>query len=101
MFVWIIKYDRTDASEVIDINQTSASKQYNFWHYWYFLDKGFNCEPYLCNGFHDLMQKELMQLILMTLPLFLLTKMIIMNSIIIEFILVYEQRWCNNYNEKF
>ena len=28
-------------------------------HYWYFLDKNFNYEPYLCNGCHDLMQKAM------------------------------------------
>ena len=27
--------------------------------YWYFLDKNFKWEPYLCNGCHDLMQKAL------------------------------------------
>ena len=26
-------------------------------HYWYFLEKGFEYEPYLCNGCRDLMQK--------------------------------------------
>ena len=30
-----------------------------FFHYWYFLDKGFKYEPYLCNGCHDLMQNAL------------------------------------------
>ena len=28
-------------------------------HYWYFLDKNFKNEPYLCNGCHDLMQKAM------------------------------------------
>ena len=26
-------------------------------HYWYLLDKGFKYEPYLYNGYHDLMQE--------------------------------------------
>ena len=26
---------------------------------WYFLDKNFKYEPYLCNGCHDLMQKAM------------------------------------------
>ena len=26
---------------------------------WYFLDKNFKYEPYLCNGCHDLMQKAI------------------------------------------
>ena len=31
----------------------------DFCHYWYFKDIGFKCEPYLCNGCHDLMQKAM------------------------------------------
>ena len=34
-------YDRTDVSDGIDINKTSASKEYKICHYWYFLGKGF------------------------------------------------------------
>ena len=50
-----MKYDRIDISE--GINKTSAST--NVTYYWYFLDKNFNYEPYLCNGCHDLMQKAM------------------------------------------
>ena len=53
----MLEYDRRDISEGIDINKTSASKKCDICHYWYFLDKNFNYEPYLCNGCHDLMQK--------------------------------------------
>ena len=28
-------------------------------YYWYFKDVGFKCEPYLCNGCHDLIQKAM------------------------------------------
>ena len=31
----------------------------DIYHYWYFLDKTFKNEPYLCNGCHDLMQKAI------------------------------------------
>ena len=48
-----------DIAEGIDINKTSASKECDICHYWCFLDKNFNYEPYLCNGCHDLMQKAL------------------------------------------
>ena len=27
--------------------------------YWYFLNKNFSYELYLCNGYHDLMQKAI------------------------------------------
>ena len=53
----MLEYDKIDISEGIDRNKTSASKECNICPYWYFLDKNFNYEPYLCNGCHDLMQK--------------------------------------------
>ena len=43
----MLKYDRIDISEGIDINETNASKECDICHYWYFLDKNFNYEPYL------------------------------------------------------
>ena len=55
----MLKYDRTDISEGTYINKTNASKDCDICHYWYFLDKNFNYEPYLCNGCHDLMQKAM------------------------------------------
>ena len=53
----MLEYDKMEISEGVDINKTSASKKCDICHYWYFLDKNFNYEPYLCNGYHDLMQK--------------------------------------------
>ena len=53
----MLEYDRIDISEGIDTNKTSASKECNICHHWYFLDKNFNYNPYLCNGCHDLRQK--------------------------------------------
>ena len=55
----MLEYDRIDISEGIDTNKTSASKECNICHYWYFLDNIFNYEPYLCIGCHDLMQKAM------------------------------------------
>ena len=34
-------YDRIDVSEVIDVNMTSESKEWNICHCWYFLNKCF------------------------------------------------------------
>ena len=53
----MLEYDRINISEGIDTNKTSASKECSICHYWYFLDKNFNYEQYLCNGCHDLMLK--------------------------------------------
>ena len=33
--------------------------EFDIYHYWYFLDKDFRYEPYLCNGCHYLMQKAM------------------------------------------
>ena len=55
----MLEYERIDISEGIDTNKTSASKECNICQYWYFLDKNFNYEKYLCNGCHDLMQKAM------------------------------------------
>ena len=53
----MLEYDMIDALEGIDVNETNASK--DICHYWYVLDKGFNYEPYVCNGCHDLMQEAM------------------------------------------
>ena len=44
----MLEYDGTDMSEVIDINKTNASKEYDICHY--------EC---LFNGCHNLMQKAM------------------------------------------
>ena len=54
----MLEYDRIDISEGIDINKLSdKSKECHICHYWYFLDKNFRHQKYLCNRCHDLMQK--------------------------------------------
>ena len=55
----MLEYGRTEISEGTIINKTGASKECDTCHYWYFLDKGFKYEPYLCNSCHDLMQKAM------------------------------------------
>ena len=41
-------FDRIDVSEEIDVNKTSASKEFDICHYWYFLNKVFKFQPYVC-----------------------------------------------------
>ena len=53
------EYDTIDISEGININKTNTPKKCDICDYWYFLDKKFKYEPYLCNGCHDLMQKAM------------------------------------------
>ena len=47
--------DRLDVSEGIHVNKTSASKECDICHYWYFLNKGFKFQPNVCNICHDLL----------------------------------------------
>ena len=55
----MLENDRIDVSEGIDVNKTNASKECDICHFWYFLEKEFKFEPYLCNGCYDLMQKAM------------------------------------------
>ena len=42
-------------SEGMDVNKTSASKEYLLCHYWFFKDIGFKFEGHVCNRCHDLL----------------------------------------------
>ena len=55
----MLEYNRIDISEGIDVNKTIASKRCDICHYWYFKHIDFKYESYLCNGYHDLMQKAM------------------------------------------
>ena len=55
----MLECDRIDISEGIDVNKANLSKQCDICHYWYFKNIGFKYETYLCNGYHDLMQKAM------------------------------------------
>ena len=51
----MLYYDRIEVSEEIDINKTSALKEYDICHYWYFLVKVFKFQQYICNGCHNVL----------------------------------------------
>ena len=53
----MLEYDKIDVSEEIDVNKINKIKECDICHYWYFLDKEFKHELYLCNGCQDLMEK--------------------------------------------
>ena len=50
---------KIDISEGININKTNKSKESMLCHYWYFLDKNFSTEPYLCDGCYNIMQTSI------------------------------------------
>ena len=48
-------YQKIDISEGTDINKTSASKECELCHYWFFKDIGFKFEEHVCNKCHNLL----------------------------------------------
>ena len=55
----MLYYDRIDFSQGIDINKTSASKECNICHYWYFLHKGFKFQSAVGNGCHNILMMSM------------------------------------------
>ena len=50
---------KIDISERIDVNKTSSSNACDICHYWYFLDKGFNFQPYISIVCHDILMMSM------------------------------------------
>ena len=53
----MLKYERIDVSDGIDVDMTNKSKECMLCHYWYFLHKNFSFGPYLSDGCYNMMQK--------------------------------------------
>ena len=51
----MLQYQKIDVSEGIDVNKTSASKECELCHYWFFKDIGFKFDEHVCNGCHYLL----------------------------------------------
>ena len=51
----MMQYNKIDVSEGMDVNKTSASKECELCHYWFFKDIGFKFEEHVCNKCHDLL----------------------------------------------
>ena len=51
----MLQYQKVDASEGIDVNKTSESKECELCHYWFFKNIGFKFKEHVCNGCHDLL----------------------------------------------
>ena len=54
----MLKYDRINISDRIDVDKTNKSKKCKLCHFWYFLDKNFTYGPYLCDGCYNITQKS-------------------------------------------
>ena len=51
----MLRYQKIDASEGIDVNKTDASKECDLCHYCFFKGIGFKFEEHVCNNCHDLL----------------------------------------------
>ena len=51
----MLRYQKFDVSEGIDVNKTSQSKECELCHYWFFKDVGFKFEEHVCNRCHHLL----------------------------------------------
>ena len=54
----MLKYDRIDISEGIDLDKTNKSRECKFCHYWYYLNKNLSYCPFTCDGCYDIVQKS-------------------------------------------
>ena len=55
----MLYYDRIDIFEGIDVDKTSASKEFGVCHYWYFLNYSSKFQPNVCNRCHDLLMMSI------------------------------------------
>ena len=51
----MLQYEKIDVSEGVDVNKTSASKECELCHYWFFKDIGFKLEEHVWNRCHGLL----------------------------------------------
>ena len=55
----MLYFDRIDVCKGIDVNKTSASKECDICHYWYFLNYIFKFKPNVSNRCHDLLMTSM------------------------------------------
>ena len=53
--IQMLYFNKIDVSEWIDVNKTSASKECDIWHYWYFLNFSFKFLSNACKRSLDLL----------------------------------------------
>ena len=56
----MLEYNRIDLSEGIDVNKCEdTSRKSSLCQYYYFVNRNFNYQRYLCNGSHDMFVEAL------------------------------------------
>ena len=54
----MLKYDKIDIAEGIDLKKTNKSRECMFCHYWYYLNKNFSYGPFTCDGCCNIVQRS-------------------------------------------
>ena len=54
----MLKYDRIDITEGIELDQTNKSRECKLCHYLYYLNKNVSYGPFTCDGCYDIVQKS-------------------------------------------
>ena len=53
----MLKYDKIDITEGIDLDKTNKSRECMFCHYWYYLNYNFSYGPITCDGCYNIVQR--------------------------------------------
>ena len=53
----MLKYDKIDIKEGIDLDKTNKSRECMFCHYWYYLNKNFSYNPFTCDVCYNIVQR--------------------------------------------
>ena len=54
----MLKYDKIDITEGIDVDKTNKSRECMFCDYWYYLNKNFSYGPFTCDACYNIVQKS-------------------------------------------
>ena len=54
----MLKYDKIDITEAIDVDKTNKSRECMFCHYWYYVNKHFSYGPFTCDGCYNIVQRS-------------------------------------------
>ena len=54
----MLKYDKIDITEGIDVDKTNKLRECMFCHYWYYLNKNFSYGPFTCGGYYNIVERS-------------------------------------------
>ena len=54
----MLKYDKIDITEGIDLDKANKSRECMFCHYWYYLNKNFSYGSFTFDGCYNIVQKS-------------------------------------------